>query len=85
MNVMSLFFERGQPNLTREKPQRILDLLLKWDSLDLLRLHPASYIGASPDRKVRIFGVFNYQQHDRQIGDRRLQNAYEAPTPSSLD
>ena len=74
-------FERGQPNLAKDKPQRILDLLLKWDSLDLLHLHPASYIGASPDRKVRIFGAYKDQQYDRQIGDTRLQNAYEARIP----
>ena len=74
-------FDRGVPDLNRENPEAILSLLLKWDSLDLLKLHPASHIGASPDRKVRIFGAYKDSAFDRQIGDRRLQNAYESRIP----
>ena len=74
-------YDRGQPDLSREKPSAILALLHKWDSLDLLRLHPASQVGASPDRKVRIFGANKDSIFDRQIGDRRLQNAVESRIP----
>ena len=73
--------DRGVPNLTKEKPQIIFELLQKWDSLDLLELHPASAIGLSSDRKVRIFGAHKDLMNDRQIGDRRLQNGYEGRIP----
>ena len=74
-------YDRGTPNLMREKPERILRLLHKWDSLDLLELHPAAFVGHDPSKKVRIFGAFKDHQFDRQIGDRRLQNGFEARLP----
>jgi len=49
--------------------------------LDLLKLHPASQVGLSPDRKVQIFGAFKDSLYDRQIGDGRRQNGYESRIP----
>ena len=47
----------------------------------MLKLHPASQVGLSSDRKVRLFGAFKDSLYDRQIGDRRRQNGYESRIP----
>ena len=47
----------------------------------MLKLHPASQVGLSPDRKVQIFGAFKDSLYDRQIGDGRRQNGYESRIP----
>ena len=70
-------FTRGKPNLGLDKPEEVMKLFKRWDELDLLALHPASQVDAGPDNKVKIFNAYKSSEWDRQIGDRRLQNARE--------
>ncbi|CAK9020415.1 unnamed protein product [Durusdinium trenchii] len=74
-------YTRGKPNLENESPQEVLKLFKRWDSFGLLALHPASHLPEGPEKKVKIFNAYKSEEWDRQIGDRRLQNAYEARLP----
>ena len=74
-------YTRGKPNLENESAQEVLKLFKRWDSFGLLALHPASHLPEGPDRKVKIFNAYKSEEWDRQIGDRRLQNAHEARLP----
>ena len=74
-------FSRGKPNLDNEKAYEVMKLFRKWDQLGLLAIHPASQVQAGPENKVKIFNAFKSEEWDRQIGDRRLQNAHKGRIP----
>ena len=78
-------FERGHPNFLVDSQDTVFELFKRWDDLGLLVLHPRSQITTGDSGRVKIFNAFKSAQHDRQIGDRRERNAWEAriPGPSS--
>ena len=62
------------PDLSREDRAEYLSLAKKWSTQGLLALTDAVPFR---DSYTRIFNCFKSEQHDRQIGDRRLANAVE--------
>ena len=72
---------RGLPALDSEDPEVVLRLLKKWDQLDLLELHSVKNCSDGPEGKVKIFNAMKNTETDRQIGDRRWRNGYEARIP----
>ena len=62
------------PDLRRESRSEYLALAKKWSGLGLLALTDAPPFR---DSYTRIFNCFKSEEHDRQIGDRRLANAVE--------
>ena len=66
-------FSRGIPNFDVDSPATVLELFRKWDDLGLLAMHPVTSITTGTSGKVKI--------SDRQIGDRRERNAWEARIP----
>ncbi|CAE7779878.1 unnamed protein product [Symbiodinium sp. CCMP2592] len=67
------------PRADRESTSETLSLALKWSSLDLLHLEPSEEL--PPYEFTRIFNAYKSVAVDRQIGDRRGQNAAEARLP----
>ena len=74
-------FERGVPNFEVDKKETVLQLFRRWDELGLLALHPKSSITTGESGRVKIFNAYKDPHHDRQIGDRRERNAWEARLP----
>ncbi|CAE7220919.1 unnamed protein product [Symbiodinium natans] len=63
------------PTFYKEDPEQALRLFKVWDAKSLLLLRP----GPLPDdRLTRVFGAWKSPGQDRQIGDRRGPNSYEA-------
>eukprot|EP00435_Cladocopium_sp_Y103_P069119 s624_g32.t1 len=79
-------FNRGLPNFGVDEPQTVQRLFKKWDDLGLLSIHPIEHITTGESGRVKIFNAFKNTEVDRQIGDRRERNGWEArvPGPSAL-
>ena len=74
-------FRRGLPNIQVDEPGTILKLFEKWDDFGLLCTHPKSSITTGDSGRVKIFTAYKPEQWDRQIGDRRERNGWEARVP----
>ena len=74
-------FDRGIPNFNVDSPEAVFRLFERWDSLGLLHLHPVETITTEGSGRVKIFNAFKSEQWDRQIGDRRERNSWEARMP----
>lgn len=59
----------------RDSPETVAKLASVWDKQGLLLLHREA---VDPNRYVRIFNAYKSVEVDRQIGDRRSANSYEA-------
>ena len=79
-------FQRGLPNFEVDKPSTVRRLFQRWDDLSLLEIHPVETITTGDSGRVKIFNAYKSPEWDRQIGDRRERNAWEAklPGPSSV-
>ena len=77
--------DRGTPNFEVDTSETVFKLFQRWDDLGLLALHPVDHITTGESGRVKIFNAFKSAEHDRQIGDRRERNSWEAriPGPSS--
>eukprot|EP00435_Cladocopium_sp_Y103_P060235 s675_g22.t1 len=75
-------YNRGLPNFEVDSPDTVFELFQKWDGLGLLALHPVSGVTTGNSGRVKIFNNYKPEQWDRQIGDRRERNAWEARIPS---
>ena len=74
-------FDRGVPNFLVDAPETVFSLFKRWDELGLLVLHPRSHVTTGDKGRVKIFNAYKNSEHDRQIGDRRERNSWEARIP----
>jgi len=66
--------EMPVPVFVNDKRHEYLKLARRWDDLGLLKLVEGP---TTEGQFTKVFNTFKSQQHDRQIGDRRIANAKE--------